>query len=133
MKQEASRKLGEVTTEQDVVQNILTLDPRVRFVGIIDDEGQLVKGGMKEGVRALEPTKKDEDKLYLKWFLIQAMTNEWNSFLGEKILLYTRYEKVEMYGIPLKNSRILLVSTKNIKVPHFFGDRLLGIVKESNL
>ena len=104
--------MEETTIEQDLIENIRNLDSRVRFVGIIDNEGQLVKGGMLEGVHALEPTKKDENKLYLKWFLIQAMTEEWNSFLGEKILLYTRHQEVDMYGIPLRHSRILLVSAR---------------------
>jgi hypothetical protein len=119
----------ETTIEEDLVQKILELDHRVRFVGIIDEEGELVKGGMRQGMNALEPTKKDEDKLYLKWFLIQAMTDEWNSFLGNKILLYTRHEKVDMYGIPLEESRILLVSAEQINEPPFFGDRLLELVK----
>lgn len=119
--------------EEDLIEKIQNLDTRVRFVGVIDNEGQLVKGGMLEGVDALEPTKKDENKLYLKWFLIQAMTEEWNSFLGEKILLYTRHQEVDMYGIPLRNSRILLVSARYGKGSPFLGDRLLEIVKQSDL
>jgi hypothetical protein len=123
----------ETTIEANLVQKILELDHRVRFVGIINEEGQLIKGGMRQGMNALEPTKKDEDKLYLKWFLIQAMTDEWNKFLGDKILLYTRHEKIDMYGIPLGNSRILLVSAERIREPPFFGDRLLELAKENRL
>jgi hypothetical protein len=124
------------TAEEDIVQSVLGLDPRVRFAGIIDQQGELVKGGMRKGVTALEPTKKDETKLYLKWFLMQAMTDEWNMFLGRKVLLYTRYEKVDMYGVPLKNLRILLVSTEQLENPgpssSFFGDRLLQLVNSRN-
>jgi len=121
------------TIEEDFVQKIFALDRRVRFVGIIDDEGELIKGGMRKGLIALEPTKKDEDKLYLKWFLMQTMTDEWNSFLGKKVMLYTRHEKLDMYGIPLKNSRILLVSTEQTKGSTFFGEKLLDLVKSSEL
>ena len=121
------------TVEEDFVQKIFALDRRVRFVGIIDDEGELIKGGMRKGLIALEPTKKDEDKLYLKWFLMQTMTDEWNSFLGKKVMLYTRHEKLDMYGIPLKKSRILLVSTEQTKGSTFFGEKLLDLVKSSEL
>lgn len=121
------------TAEEELIRKITALDESVRFVGIIDTEGTLVKGGMKEGTRALEPTKKEEAKLYLKWFLIQAMTEEWNSFLGKKLLLYTRHEKVDMYGIPLRNSRILLVSASHLEGAPFFGDRLLDTVSHSHI
>lgn len=121
----------QTTSEVDLVRRVLELDRRVRFAGIINEEGELVRGGMRNGVQSLEPTKKDEDKLYLKLFLIEMMTDEWNSFLGKKILLYTRHEKVDMYGIPLGNSRILLVSAERIRDAPFFGDRLLELVKES--
>jgi hypothetical protein len=118
----------ETTIESNLVQKILDLDSRVRFVGIIDEDGQLVKGGMRQGLNALEPTKKDENKLYLKWFLIEVMTDEWNRFLGKKTLVYVRHEKVDLYGIPLGNSRILLVSAER---KAFFGDRLLEIIRQN--
>ncbi len=124
------------TIEEDFVQKIFALDRRVRFVGIIDNEGELIKGGMRRGLIALEPTKKDEDKLYLKWFLMQTMTDEWSSFLGKKVMLYTRYERLDMYGIPLKNSRILLVSTEQTKgspKSPFFGERLLDLVRSAEM
>ena len=123
------------TIEEDFVQKIFALDRRVRFVGIIDNEGELIKGGMRRGLIALEPTKKDEDKLYLKWFLMQTMTDEWSSFLGKKVMLYTRYERLDMYGIPLKNSRILLVSTEQIdgSSSPFFGEKLLDLVRSTEL
>lgn len=121
------------TMEEDSIQKIFALDRRVRFVGIIDEQGELIKGGMRKGLSALEPTKKDEDKLYVKWFLMQTMTDEWNKFLGKKVLLYTRHEKLDMYGIPLKKSRILLVSTEQTQGSPFFGDKLLELVKSSGL
>lgn len=121
------------TTEQELVQRIFSLDSRIRFVGVIDNEGNLVSGGMRPGTTPLEPTKADENKLYLKWFLMEAMTEEWNKFLGKKILLYTRHEKVDMYGFSLKNSRILLVSTQQMKIPSFFGDKILELVNSQNL
>jgi hypothetical protein len=123
------------TIEEDFVQKIFALDRRVRFVGIIDDQGELIKGGMRKGLTALEPSKKDEDKLYLKWFLMQTMTDEWNTFLGKKVMLYTRHEKLDMYGIPLRHSRILLVSTEQTKGSSsaFFGEKLLDLVKSTEL
>jgi hypothetical protein len=124
---------GETTLEEELVRKIERLDSRVRFVGIIDNDGELVKGGMRSGIDPLEPSKKDEAKLYLKWFLIQAMTEEWNAFLGEKILLYTRHHKVDMYGIPLRNSRILLVSASYQRGAPFLGDQLLEMVGQSHL
>lgn len=126
-------KLESRTVEKGFVQVVLALDPKVRFAGIIDAEGALVEGGMRKGLAPLEPTKRDEAKLYLKWFLMEAMTDEWNKFLGKKMLFYTRYEKVDMYGVPLKDSRIMLVSTERTESSSFFGDRLLELVDSSKL
>ena len=121
------------TMEQDLVQRVFQLDARIRFAGVIDNEGNLVSGGMRPETAPLEPSKAEENKLYLKWFLMEAMTNEWNRFLGKKILLYTRHEKVDMYGFTLKNSKILLVSTEQMKIPSFFGDKILELVNSHNL
>jgi hypothetical protein len=117
-------------TQIQLVQKTFDLDGHVRFVGVIGDEGELVAGGMLEGLSALEPTKKEENKLYLKWFLIQAMTDEWDKFLGKKKLVYTRHEKIDMYGIPLDNSKILLVSVaRDLETP-FLGDKLLNLLRQ---
>ena len=121
------------TVEKDFVQVVLALDPGVRFAGIIDAEGELVEGGMRSGLAPLEPTKRDEAKLYLKWFLMEAMTDEWNRFLGKKMLFYARYEKVDMYGVPLKGLRIMLVSTERTGSSSYFGDKLLELVDSSKL
>ncbi|MHB1907894.1 MAG: hypothetical protein ACYCQJ_03360 [Nitrososphaerales archaeon] len=120
------------TVEDDLVNDVFQLDTRIRFVGVIDNEGNLVSGGMRPGTVPLEPNKADENKLYLKWFLMEAMTNEWNRFLGKKILLYTRHEKLDMYGFTLKNSKVLLVSAEHKKTS-FFGDKILDLVDSHNL
>jgi hypothetical protein len=43
-----------------ICNSIFTIDPKIRFAGVINERGRLVAGGMKENVEPLESEKDDE-------------------------------------------------------------------------
>ncbi len=40
-----------------ICKSIMTVDPKIRFAGVINERGRLVAGGMKENVEPLESKK----------------------------------------------------------------------------
>ena len=43
-----------------ICNSIFSIDQKIRFVGVINERGRLVAGGMKENVEPLESEKDDE-------------------------------------------------------------------------
>jgi hypothetical protein len=75
----------------NLCEDILNLDPKMRFAGVCDDIGEIKYGGQREGVKNLlmpEETKKSN---------IQAMAE---------------YEKIKLITFPLENDHFLLVTTE---------------------
>jgi hypothetical protein len=59
----------------------LSIDPKIRFVGVINERGRLVAGGMKENVVPLE-NEKDDEMLYMELALRVKMRKEFDKQLG---------------------------------------------------
>jgi hypothetical protein len=57
------------------------MDPKIRFVGVINERGRLVAGGMKENVVPLE-NEKDDEMLYMELALRVKMRKEFDKQLG---------------------------------------------------
>lgn len=95
---------------EELCKRIFTLNNRIRFVGVLDENGKLIAGGMKEGVKPLE------DEIHEKrWFHQTAIRREMTSMF-EKIYGKVRYiladrEKVKQLTFYVDN-KILIVSTE---------------------
>ena len=57
------------------------MDPKIRFVGVINERGRLVAGGMKENTVPLE-NERDEEMLYMELALRVKMRKEFDKQLG---------------------------------------------------
>lgn len=86
------------------------LDPTIRFVGLINNKGHLVAGGMAEGKKTLEDTKKDE-MLYMELALRVRMRQEFDSELGPVRFAMSYRDRVIVMSFPLQKE-ILLVSAE---------------------
>ena len=64
-----------------ICSSILSLDPKIRFAGIINEHGRLVAGGMKENVEPLE-TEKDDELIFMELALRVKMRKEFDKQLG---------------------------------------------------
>ncbi|MGQ0605887.1 MAG: DUF6659 family protein [Candidatus Nitrosotenuis sp.] len=97
--------------EKEVLCNSITkLDPMIRFVGLINDKGHLVAGGMTEGKKTLEDTKKDE-MLYMELALRVRMRQEFDSELGPVRFALSYRDRVIVMSFPI-GKEILLVSAE---------------------
>jgi len=66
---------------QKICKTVSSIDPKIRFVGVINERGRLVAGGMKENVVPLE-NEKDDEMLYMELALRVKMRKEFDKQLG---------------------------------------------------
>src|SRR3712207_6011546 len=89
---------------------ILKLDRAIRFVGIIDDLGRLVYGGMKPGLKSLE-TETESIKIYVEFALINKLHMDFDATLGRVEYSLTVREKIKLMSFPI-NDYLVRISTE---------------------
>lgn len=87
---------------------IMGLDPTIRFVGLIDDMGRLVYGGMRSGKISLE-SETESVKIYMEFALISKLHTDFDSKLGEVVYSLTVRKKIKMLSFPI-NGHIIRLS-----------------------
>ena len=88
---------------------IMSLDPQIRFVGVINERGKLLAGGLREGLKSLEDPK-DDEMLFTEVALRARMRKEFDSQLGEVKFAMSVRDKVIIMSFPLSDGDILYVS-----------------------
>ncbi len=96
--------------KEALCKNVKNLDKRIRFVGLINDKGRLIAGGMAEGKKPLEDVKKDE-MLYLELALRVRMRQEFDAELGPVRFAMSYRDKVVVMSFPV-GKEILLISAE---------------------
>ena len=86
---------------------ITGLDKDIRFVGLIDDMGRLVYGGMRPGKISLE-SETESVKIYMEFALISRLHTDFDSKLGEVVYSLTVRKKIKMLSFPISGHIIRL-------------------------
>jgi hypothetical protein len=88
--------------------NHLLSESDIRFAGIINDEGNLISGGFKEG---LTPLEQDETKLksFMKFVSKASIRKEFDESLGPINYLAARRDKAVLVSFPFPITRIVLL------------------------
>ena len=97
-------------------QQIMALDPRVRFAGICDDTGEILYGGQREGVKDLlsrEETRRSNLQALARWGLRYTLASK----IGRGKYAMAEYENIKRITVPLDNDHLLLVTTE-VDVDH---------------
>ncbi|MGD1836175.1 MAG: DUF6659 family protein [Nitrososphaeraceae archaeon] len=92
-------------------QEILDIDPGVRFAAVCDDTGEIKYGGQREGINNLlssEETKRSNLQAIARWSLRNALIPK----IGKGRYAMAEYEKIKRITIPLENDHLLLVTTE---------------------
>ncbi|MFQ6025642.1 MAG: DUF6659 family protein [Nitrosopumilaceae archaeon] len=103
---------------EKVCDEIRKLDSRMRFVGIINNKGRLIAGGMKEGIKPLEDTKKDE-MLFMELALRVRMRREFDKELGP-VKFSMSYRDIIIMSFPLDEDALFVTAEREIdfyKIP----------------
>jgi hypothetical protein len=87
---------------------IIKLDRNIRFVGILNDRGEVIEGGFQQGVEPLL-NDVDEQQLYLHSLSNLTTLELYGQKLGMVRFSMTEHEKVTLMTFPL-GDRVLCIS-----------------------
>ncbi len=90
-----------------VCSAIMDVDPQIRFVGVINDRGRLVAGGMRENVTPLE-SERDDEMMFMELALRVKMRREFDLQLGKVRFALASRDKALAISV-LLNEDILYV------------------------
>lgn len=89
----------------------MSLDPKIRFVTILDKAGTILFGGQREGIQNY--LSEDEQKKSIKhvtntWF----SRNQCSTGIGDGKYAMVEYDKVKRFTFPLNTSHIVYVTAE---------------------
>ena len=99
---------------------ILMIDPKIRYAGICNDTGETKYGGQREGVKNLlssEETKKSNLQALARWGLRNSLSPK----VGKGKYAMAEYEKVKRITIPLEYDGHLLLIATEVCCTYSFG------------
>jgi hypothetical protein len=109
-------------------EEILSLDPKIRYAGICDETGELRYGGQREGIHNLlssDETKRSNLQALARWGLRNSLAPK----IGKGKYSMTEYEKIKRITVPLQNNHLLLVTTE-IEADHIhIINKILNLIK----
>lgn len=96
-------------------EKIIDLDPKMRFVGIIDLKGNIVEGIMKKGKTSLESQKEDEH--FCKQVAERRkMRKEFDKKLGKVRYVHVERENVTQLVVYTKKNTILVTVEPELNI-----------------
>jgi hypothetical protein len=102
---------------EQLCDNIFKLSSNIRFVGIISGTGDLVAGGMREGVQSMED-RENSSKLYLEFLLRSEMRKDQDAEFGKTVYSFSEREKIKFAVFPLLRNHLLMVSMEKKEPNH---------------
>jgi len=92
-------------------EKVFKLDKRIRYCGVLDERGKVTSGGMRPGVKSLEPDEEAE-RIDLQVVLTRSMSESAQPYLGRTNYVIIHRENVMFVAMPRKDRRTILVSTE---------------------
>jgi hypothetical protein len=86
---------------------IIKLDRNIRFVGIVNDKGEVIEGGFQDGVEPLLEGS-DEQEMYTNSLSNMTLLKNYSDRLGKVKYTLTEYQKIAMMTFPLDNGILCL-------------------------
>ena len=86
---------------------IIKLDRNIRFVGIVNNKGEVIEGGFQEGV---EPLLQDseEQEMYVNSLSNMTSYQNFSDRLGKVKYSLTEHQKIALMSFPLDNGILCL-------------------------
>jgi hypothetical protein len=88
--------------EPSLCNGIIKLDRSIRFVGILNNRGEVIEGGFKQGIEPLLDGT-DEQKMYIHSLTNLTMMQSYSDRLGMVRYGLTEHEKVTLMTFPLRD------------------------------
>ena len=107
-------KSNEYYQYEEKCQSLLK-EPEIRFAALINHMGNLVAGGMKQGMKPLED-EADMRKLYMELILRVTTRKEFDYSLGPVEYSASRREKAVVISFPIGNKVMLVSAETNLDI-----------------
>ena len=113
---------------EKLCNDIIDLDPLVRFAAIINDKGEKVAGGYRKNISSmLSP---DEVKMSMHYAIKRwEARGKLSHRIGEAKYSTTAYEKVKQISIPVTQKELLLMSTDPSANQIEIIEKVLGLLE----
>ena len=96
---------------RDICNEIFAVDKDIRFVGIVNREGEVIEGGFRKGIEPLLDQNEEQD-MYLQSLSNISFFQSFSEKFGPVDYLLIRQKKITMITIPYK-ANILCISVSS--------------------
>ena len=110
-----------------IVEDILAIDPGMRFAAIIDLRGNISEAIMKKGKTSLK-TQKEEEYFCKQVAIRRKIRNEFNKSLGKVNYVHIEREKVTQIVLYPKRKTVYFTMEPNLDIDRKL--EIVGIIKK---
>jgi hypothetical protein len=116
--------------EPSLCNGIIKLDRSICFVGILNNRGEVIEGGFKQGIEPLLDGT-DEQKMYIHSLTNLTMMQSYSDRLGMVRYSLTEHEKVTLMTFPLRDG-IFCLSAMPKAYMNKIGDKVMKVLKSKS-
>jgi len=95
---------------EDLCRELFKLDRRIRYAAVMDTQGKVKAGGMRRGVRSLEP-RSEELRLQVYLLSLSGINDSWTPYYGRVLFSVVRRELLIIGVFPVGED-IVVVSAE---------------------
>jgi hypothetical protein len=96
--------------QRNLCDRIIKLDRNIRFVGIVNNRGEVIEGGFQQGVEPLLD-ETEEQQMYIQSLWNLTTLESYSDRLGRVRYSITEHEKVTLMTFPLGDGILCLSTT----------------------
>lgn len=115
--------------ELSLCDRIIKLDRGIRFVGIVNNRGEVIEGGFKQGVEPLL-NGTDEQQMYIHSLSNLTLLQSYSDRLGMVRYSLTEHEKVTLMTFP-HGDGVLCISAMSKSNMNNIRDKVMKVLKSS--
>jgi hypothetical protein len=115
--------------EPSLCDRIIRLDRGIRFAGIVNNRGEVIEGGFRQGVEPLL-NGTDEQQMYINSLSNFTMLQSYSDWLGTLRYSLTEHEKVALMTFP-RGEGILCISALPRANMNKIRDKVTKVLKSS--
>ena len=92
-------------------EKVFAFDRRIRFCGVLDKMGRVTTGGMRPGLKSLEPDEEAE-RIDIQMALSGSMMQTASQFLGKTSFIIALRDKMMLIAFPKEQGATVLVTAE---------------------
>jgi hypothetical protein len=113
--------------QPSLCERIIKLNRNIRFVGIVNNKGEVIEGGFREGVEPLL-NGTDEQQMYIQSLSNMTRLQSYSDRLGRVRYILTEHERVRLMTFPLGDG-ILCVSATPKADMNEISNKVMKVLK----